>query len=67
MRKDIDVKNLSNKELEKLLSEVNYCDKELLDEYDDRCSKGVIKFSEPIPLEELEDFIKKKYANKKKV
>ncbi len=60
-----DVKNLTNRELEKMLHEADYCDRELLKEYDERCHDGRIQFK-PIPMNNIEEFIKSKYAEKRR-
>lgn len=60
------MKNLTNEELEKLLSEADYCDRDLLREYDERNRDGRIKWGDPIPLDKLEEFIKNRYSEKRK-
>ncbi|MBI3591429.1 MAG: hypothetical protein HY094_08665 [Candidatus Melainabacteria bacterium] len=64
--KRVELKKLTNKELLKRLSSVNWCDRDLLREYDERNHDGRIERGEPIPLDKLEDYIRKKYAERRK-
>ena len=61
-----EIKKLSNKYLEQLLCSLNYCDKELLREYDERYHDGRIKFGDPIPQDKIVEFIRNKYAEKRR-
>lgn len=63
MKKE-DLKKLTNKELDKLLNEAEWCDRELLREHDERIHDGRIKFGPPI--ENLEEFFKKRREEKEK-
>lgn len=65
INKKTKLRNLTNKELEKLLVQVNYCDRDLLREYDERCHNGRIQFGEPIPLDKLEEYIHNKYSKRR--
>ncbi len=56
--------NLTKEELLEKLEEVEWCDRDLLKEYDERCHDGRIIFKE-IPLDNLEEYIKNKYAQKR--
>lgn len=58
------IKNLTNEELEKLLEEAEWLDRDLLREYDERCHDGRIQFK-LIPMENLEEYIHNKYAAKR--
>ena len=60
-----DLKKLTNDELDKLLDEAEWCDRELLREYDERKHDGRIKFT-LIPMDNLEEYIRNKYAEKRK-
>ena len=57
-----ELKKLTNDELEKLLNEAEWCDKELLREYDERKHDGRIKFK---PIEDLEKHFKKRREEKR--
>ena len=63
MKKE-DLKNLSNQELDKLLNEADWCDKDLLREHDDRLFDGRIELGEPI--EDLEEYFRKRREQRKK-
>ena len=60
-----ELKKLSNDELFKLLDKVDYCDRELLREYDERSHDGRIKHGEPIPQDKIEEFIRNRYQEKR--
>ena len=55
-----ELKNLTNEELNKLLNEADWCDRDLLREYDERSHDGRIKWGEPIQLEDLEEHFRKR-------
>ena len=56
-----ELKNLTNEELDKLLNEVDWCDRDLLREYDERKHDGRIKFSgELLEPEDLEEHFRKR-------
>ena len=57
MKKE-DLKELSNKELDKLLNEAEWCDRDLLKEHDERLFDGRIQLGEPI--EDLEEHFRKR-------
>ena len=57
MKKE-DLKNLTNEELDKLLNEAEWCDRDLLREHDERLFDGRIQLGEPI--EDLEEHFKKR-------
>lgn len=57
MKKE-DLKKLSNEELDKLLNEVEWCDRDLLREHDERLFDGRIKLGESI--EDLEEHFRKR-------
>lgn len=59
-----EIKNLTNEELEKLLHEADYCDRDLLREYDERKLDGRIKFGPPI--ENLEEYFQKRREAREK-
>ena len=59
--KKIKVNKLSNDELELLLEKSEWCDRELLKEYDNRRHNGRIKFT-PVPLDNLQKHLRKKYS-----
>ena len=59
------LRDLTNKELEKLLVQVDYCDKNLLREYDERCHDGRMQWGEPIPLDKLEEYIHERYLKRR--
>ena len=56
-----ELKNLTNEELDKLLNEVDWCDRDLLREYDERKYDGRIQFSgEFLEPEDLEEHFRKR-------
>ncbi len=57
MKKE-DLKKLSNEELDKLLNEVEWCDRDILREHDERLFDGRIKLGEPI--EDLEEHFRQR-------
>ena len=57
-----ELKKLSNDELEKLLNKAEWCDKELLREYDERKHDGRIKFK---LIEDLEEHFRKRREEKR--
>ena len=59
-----DLINLTKEELLEKLEEAEWCDKELLREYDERCHDGRIKFK-PIPMDNLENYIHEKYSKRR--
>ena len=59
------LKKLTNTELDDLLDKADWCDKELLKEYDDRLANGRVKLSGPIPQEQIEEFVKIRYKEKR--
>ena len=59
-----DLINLTKEELLKKLEAAEWCDKELLREYDERCHDGRIKFKS-IPLDKLEEYIHERYSKKR--
>ena len=55
-----ELEKLSNNELEKELAEHEWLHRDLLQEYDERCHDGRIKFSGPLLRpEELEEYFRK--------
>lgn len=60
-----DLKKLTNDELDKLLNETDWCDRDLLREYDERKHDGRIQFK-PIPMDDIEGYISRKYEEKRK-
>lgn len=60
-----DLKKITNEELEKLLNEADWCDRELLREYDERSHDGRIEFT-LIPMDNIEEYIRNKYAERRK-
>ena len=64
--KKSELKKLTNKELLKKLNEVDWCDRNLLREYDERKHDGRIERGEPIPLDKLEEYIRRKYVERRK-
>lgn len=64
MKKE-DLIKLSREELLKKLEEAEWCDRELLREYDERKHDGRIQFK-PIPMDDIEGYIHRKYAEKRK-
>ena len=56
MKKE-DLKKLSNEELDKLLNEAEWCDKDLLREHDERLSDGRIELKE---IDDLEEYFRKR-------
>lgn len=62
-----ELKTLTNKELDKLLSDSDWRDKDLIQEYNERKHDGRIKFSGPMSPEEFlrkrNEQIKKKKAS----
>ena len=56
---------LSNEELFKLLNEVDWLDRDLLKEYDERSNDGRIQWGESIPLDKLEEYIHEKYSKRR--
>ena len=56
---------LTNEELFKLLGEVEWLDRDLLREYDERRHDGRIPPGEPIPLDKLEEYIHEKYSKRR--
>ena len=65
INKKAKLRNLTNKELERLLVQVDYCDRDLLREYDERCHDGRIQFGKSIPLNKLEEYIHAKYSKRR--
>lgn len=59
-----DLINLSKKELLEKLEEAEWCDRELLREYDERCHDGRIQFKS-IPMDRLEEYIHEKYSKRR--
>ncbi len=56
-----ELKNLTNEELNKLLNEADWCDRDLLREYDERKYDGRIQFSgELLKPEDLEEHFRKR-------
>ena len=56
-----ELKNLTNEELDKLLNKVDWCDRDLLREYDERKHDGRIQFSgEFLEPEDLEEHFRKR-------
>ena len=63
--KNEDLVKLTNEELFKLLNEVEWLDRELLREYDERSHDGRIPRGEPIPLDKLEEYIHERYSKRR--
>lgn len=61
MYKKDKLKNLTNDELEKLLDEADWYDRELVKEYDKRKRDGRIKF---IPIGNIEEHFRKRRESK---
>ncbi len=59
-RKKIKLKKLTNEELDKLLNEADWCDRDLLREYDERSHDGRIKWGDPMRPEDLEEHFRKR-------
>lgn len=56
-----ELKNLTNEELDKFLNEADWCDRDLLREYDERKRDGRIRFSgELLKPEDLEEYFRKR-------
>ena len=66
MKKE-DLKELTNEELDNLLNEFDWCDRELLREHDERISDGRIPKGDSIPPDKLEEYMKNKYAKKREI
>ena len=64
MDKD-NLKNLTNEELYEKLNQVEWLDRDLLREYDERSHDGRIPEGKTIPLENLEEHIRNKYASRR--
>ena len=61
MNKKEELKNLTNEELFKLLNDVEWLDRDLLREYDERSHDGRIQFSgELLEPEDLEEHFRKR-------
>ena len=61
MNKKEELQNLTNEELFKLLNEVEWLDRDLLREYDERSHDGRIQFSgELLKPEDLEEHFRKR-------
>ena len=65
MKKDELIK-LSNEKLLKILGEVNWCDKDLVNEYDERYLDGRIKFGDPISPDKIQERIHEIYSEKRR-
>ena len=63
MKKE-DLKKLTNEELDKLLEEAEWCDRDLLREHDERCHDGRIQFKS-VPMDKLEEYIHEKYSKRR--
>ena len=63
MKKE-DLKKLTNEELDKLLEEAEWCDRDLLREHDERRHDGRIKLKS-IPMDNLEEYIHEKYSKRR--
>lgn len=61
-----ELRNLSNEELFKLLNKTDWLDRELLREYDERSHDGRIPRGPLIPQDQIEQYIKNKYSQKRK-
>ena len=57
------LKKISNDELEKLLDDAEWCDRDLLKEYDERKHNGRIIFK---PIDSLEEYFRKRREEKEK-
>ena len=65
MKKE-NLKNLTNEELYKLLNEIDWLDKELLQEYDERRHDGRIQIKAEIKIEDLEEHFRKRRKEREK-
>ena len=61
-----ELKKMSNEELEKELSEHEWLHRDLLHEYDERFHAGRIPRGKPIEPDQIEEYIRNKYAEKRR-
>ena len=65
MEKKEELTKLTEEQLLQRLEQVEWCDRDLLREYDERRHDGRIPPGEPIPLDKLEEYIHEKYSKRR--
>ena len=63
MKKE-DLIKLTNEELDRLLEEAEWCDRDLIREHDERRHDGRIQFTS-VPMDNLEEYIHNKYESRR--